>query len=199
MKVMFLRAPTTEQPGHKRLSLRLLRSPERHVSDRRPENGHRSQKSQRRLCRNAAEWSVCYDERRSHLAKRKRVPVSQTDSNGDYPGITGIVFDPAVGGVTGGKTNTIFAASYGNGVYESTNGGARGRSIGGPTDVAIRRRLEHWRLLCRNGIDSRIVRCGAMRTAHGLNSNAMQRRDLLRLRSIRSIRTRLYVKTWLAS
>jgi hypothetical protein len=62
------------------------------------------------------------------------VPVSQTDSNGIYPGITGIEFDPALGG-TGGATNTIFAASYGNGVYESTNVGASWSAIGGPTAV----------------------------------------------------------------
>ena len=64
------------------------------------------------------------------------VPVSRRDSSGNYPGITGIVFDPAVGGVTNGMTNTIFAASYGNGVYESTNGGASWTLLSGsPTDV----------------------------------------------------------------
>ena len=62
------------------------------------------------------------------------VPAEPTGSSGDYPGITGIVFDPALG-VTGGKTNTIFAASYGNGVYESTNGGASWSAIGGPSNV----------------------------------------------------------------
>jgi len=62
------------------------------------------------------------------------VPVSLTDSSGVYPGITGIEFDPALG-VTGGNTNTIFAASYGNGVYESTNGGASWSAIGGPSEV----------------------------------------------------------------
>src|SRR6202044_1226583 len=46
------------------------------------------------------------------------LPVSLTDSNGEYPGITGIEFDSAIGGTTGGMTNTIFASSYGNGVYE---------------------------------------------------------------------------------
>ncbi len=56
------------------------------------------------------------------------VPASLTDTNGQYPGITGILFDPA-------STNTIFAASYGNGVYESTNGGTSWSSIGGPTEV----------------------------------------------------------------
>ena len=40
-------------------------------------------------------------------------------------GITGILFDPAVGGVVNGVICTIFAsACYGKGVYESTNGGA---------------------------------------------------------------------------
>src|SRR5262249_36841281 len=59
------------------------------------------------------------------------VPVSTTG-----PGINGIVFDPALGGVTGGKTNTIFASSYGNGVYESTNGGVSwNRLSGGPSGV----------------------------------------------------------------
>ena len=62
------------------------------------------------------------------------VPLSRADSSGDNPGFSGIVFDPALG-VTGGKTNTIFAASYGNGVYQSTNGGASWSSIGGPSDV----------------------------------------------------------------
>jgi hypothetical protein len=63
------------------------------------------------------------------------VPIAQTDSSGGNPGITGILFDPALG-VTGGKTNTIFASSYGNGVYESTNGGASWTHLSGsPTDV----------------------------------------------------------------
>ena len=64
------------------------------------------------------------------------VPVSNADSSHVYPGITGIEFDPALG-VTGGRTNTIFSASYGNGVYQSTNGGASWALLsGGPTDVA---------------------------------------------------------------
>ena len=51
-------------------------------------------------------------------------------------GITGILFDPAVGGVVNGATQTIFASSYGHGVYESTNGGATWTAgSGGPTDV----------------------------------------------------------------
>ncbi len=63
------------------------------------------------------------------------VPASLNDGSGDYPGIDGIEFDPALG-VTGGMTNTIFAASYGNGVYESTNAGATWSAIGGPSFVS---------------------------------------------------------------
>ena len=57
------------------------------------------------------------------------VPVSVA-SNGDSPGITGIEFDPA-------NTNIIFAASYGNGVYETTNAGASWSQLqrGGPSSV----------------------------------------------------------------
>ena len=63
------------------------------------------------------------------------VPVSATDTNGQYPGITGIVFDPT-SGVTNGKTNTIYASSFGNGVFESTNGGLSWTALsGGPSDV----------------------------------------------------------------
>lgn len=63
------------------------------------------------------------------------VPVSG-QSNGQYPGITGILFDPKIGGVVGGASQTIFASSYGNGVYESTNGGATWTNLaGGPADV----------------------------------------------------------------
>jgi hypothetical protein len=63
------------------------------------------------------------------------IPVSGT-YDGQYPGITGILFDPAIGGVVNGVTQTIFASSYGNGVYESTNGGATWSKLsGGPTDV----------------------------------------------------------------
>jgi hypothetical protein len=64
------------------------------------------------------------------------VPVSLTNPGGEYPGITGVVFDPATGGGIGGNTNTIFASSYGNGVYESTDGGASWSHLsGGPTNV----------------------------------------------------------------
>ncbi len=58
------------------------------------------------------------------------VPAGTSDGNGNYPGITGIAFAPALG-TTGGNTNTIFAASYGNGVYESTNAGVSWSLIAG--------------------------------------------------------------------
>ena len=70
--------------------------------------------------------------------KVSQVPVSVLDSNGDgnSPGITGLLFDPAIGGVVGGVTQTIFAESNGNGVYESTNGGVSWTLLsGGPTTV----------------------------------------------------------------
>ena len=62
------------------------------------------------------------------------IPVSKLDSGGNSAGITGIEFDTALG-ATGGHTNTVFASSAGNGVYESTNGGATWSSIGGPNQV----------------------------------------------------------------
>ena len=64
------------------------------------------------------------------------IPASLTNGQGEYPGITGLTFDPAIGGTTNGKTNTIFASSYGNGVYESTNGGVTWTHLsGGPINV----------------------------------------------------------------
>ena len=59
------------------------------------------------------------------------VPTGLSDGNGQYPGITGILFDPA-------NTNIIFAASYGNGIYETTNGGTSWSKIsGGPGSVML--------------------------------------------------------------
>jgi hypothetical protein len=59
------------------------------------------------------------------------VPAASPDGSGNYPGITGILFDP-------GNTNNIFAASNGNGVYESTNGGASWSKLsGGPSNVRL--------------------------------------------------------------
>src|SRR5262249_42581812 len=54
---------------------------------------------------------------------------------GSAAGITGILFDPT-SRVVGGATQGIYAASYGNGVYHSTDGGATWTQLaGGPTDV----------------------------------------------------------------
>ena len=106
-----------------------------------------------------AERSVCHDQWRSHLAKRERRAGSRRTVSGVYPGITGIVFDPELWRHTGGNTNTIFAASYGNGVYESTNAGASWSSNRRAEQRSIRRRLEHRRLLCGR---QRQHRCGAM-------------------------------------
>jgi photosystem II stability/assembly factor-like uncharacterized protein len=67
--------------------------------------------------------------------KISAVPVSAQDGSSQYPGITGITFDPT-SGVAGGKTNVIFASSYGHGVYETTNGGVSWTALsGGPSDV----------------------------------------------------------------
>jgi hypothetical protein len=54
---------------------------------------------------------------------------------GTGSGITGIAFDPT-SGTTNGKTNTIYAGSWGYGVYRSTSaGGTWTRPTGGPTTV----------------------------------------------------------------
>ncbi len=57
-------------------------------------------------------------------------PKLSADTGGEIPsvGITGIAFDPNRPGV-------VFAASWGNGVYRSTDGGETWSAIGGPTAV----------------------------------------------------------------
>lgn len=51
-------------------------------------------------------------------------------------GITGIAFDPT-SGTTGGRTRTVYASSYGNGVWRTTDAGATwSRPAGGPSTVA---------------------------------------------------------------
>ena len=64
------------------------------------------------------------------------VPPSTVDtSTGVHPGISGITFDPT-SGTSDGKTNVIYAASYGNGVYRTENAGASWSLLtGGPADV----------------------------------------------------------------
>src|SRR5207248_525669 len=62
--------------------------------------------------------------------------VSKVPVSSDGSGITGLLFDPAVGGVVNGATQTIFAESNGNGVYKSTDGGASWTLLsGGPTTI----------------------------------------------------------------
>ncbi len=58
------------------------------------------------------------------------------DSGGEINsvGITGIAFDPGSPGADG-RTSVIYAASWGNAVYRSTDGGESWDSIGGPTAV----------------------------------------------------------------
>ena len=64
------------------------------------------------------------------------VPPGLAAAQGGYPGITGIVFDKSAGAVAG-KTATIFAASYGHGVFRSTDAGATWTPLaGGPSEVS---------------------------------------------------------------
>ena len=95
------------------------------------------------------------------------VPASPADSSGVYPGMSGILFDPVIGGTTGGNTNTIFASSYGNGVYESTNAGATWTHLtGGPSNVVIAT-VSPTGAYYAIGDGGRIS--GAMQTIHGRN------------------------------
>ena len=62
------------------------------------------------------------------------IPVSQKDTNGNFPGVDAIAFVPSLGNANG-RTNTIFAYSYGNGVYQSVDGGISWKSIAGPSSI----------------------------------------------------------------
>lgn len=61
------------------------------------------------------------------------VPASGADRSGNFPGISGIVFDAQ--GVARGATQTIFASSFDHGVYESRDAGVSWAAIGGPARV----------------------------------------------------------------
>lgn len=65
-----------------------------------------------------------------------QVPTSSVPAGTtNLGGMTGITFDPT-SGTTGGKTNTIYVGSWGNGVYRSTNAGSTWTLLGGgPTTV----------------------------------------------------------------
>jgi photosystem II stability/assembly factor-like uncharacterized protein len=63
------------------------------------------------------------------------IPKSAPAPNGQYPGHPGIVFDPSAGTVSG-KTSIIYASSYGNGVYQTTDAGGSWRKLaGGPSNI----------------------------------------------------------------
>lgn len=62
------------------------------------------------------------------------VAKSAKATNG-YPGLSGLAFDPT-SGTNASKTNVIFVSSYGNGVYESVDGGTTWKHLdGGPINV----------------------------------------------------------------
>jgi photosystem II stability/assembly factor-like uncharacterized protein len=64
------------------------------------------------------------------------IPKSRPALKGQYPGHAGIVFD-TTSARTHGKTNTIYASSYGNGVYRSVDAGASWvRLADGPENVS---------------------------------------------------------------
>lgn len=62
------------------------------------------------------------------------LPRALKKNNNDF-GVTGLTFDPASGS-SSGRTNRIYASSFGNGVYTSANAGATwSRTVGGPNSV----------------------------------------------------------------
>jgi hypothetical protein len=64
------------------------------------------------------------------------IPGSATASGGEYPGHAGLAFDPG-SGTTAGRTNVIYASSYGHGVYRSADAGATWSALaGGPSNVS---------------------------------------------------------------
>lgn len=62
--------------------------------------------------------------------------VATVTNGGGDRGITAITFDRG-SGATGGRTNTVYAASYGNGLYRTTNAGTSWAAVSGaPTDIS---------------------------------------------------------------
>lgn len=77
-----------------------------------------------------------------------------------YPGITGIVFDPT-SGQSSGRTNTIYAASYGRGMYVSNDAGASWSSLAGSPSIVSHAKISSEGILYVTGADSGIWRYSA--------------------------------------
>ncbi len=157
------RAPTREQLGRRRPFPASADSGGSTANDSyrhgRPEDGHRSQQSQYRLCRHT-ETAGCMSRPMAVLLEK----VAQ------YPWAVGRHHRHPVRsshrrrGQRGDADH--FASSYGNGVYESTNGGSTWTRTPAARPTSIRRRLDHGRLLC-----SRTARAsGATPAANGRKS-----------------------------
>ncbi len=70
-----------------------------------------------------------------HWSQVAQTMIGESTADGGHPGIAGIAFDPHSGQV-GGRTATVYAASYGRGVYQSRDGGMTWvRRDGGPNNV----------------------------------------------------------------
>ena len=79
---------------------------------------------------------VRYDRWRRQLAKSERGAGERAGCSGQYPGITGIVFDPTLRRHAAEKPIPSLRQAMAHGVYESTNGGASWIALsGGPSDV----------------------------------------------------------------
>ena len=75
------------------------------------------------------------DDGGRHWTEIAQPPPGAAAPEGGYPGIAGIAFDPH-SAEAGGRTATVYAASYGHGVYRSQDGGATWAPLeGGPRNV----------------------------------------------------------------
>jgi len=79
------------------------------------------------------------------------IPTSLADGNGVYPGINCICFD-STSGITRGKANTVYALSYGHGVYRTTETvtGSWSR-LGGSPNAAAAATMNDSAFLCAAG------------------------------------------------
>jgi photosystem II stability/assembly factor-like uncharacterized protein len=75
------------------------------------------------------------DDGGRHWTEIAQLPLGAATPEGGHPGIAGIAFDPH-SAEAGGRTATVYAASYGHGVYRSQDGGATWVPLeGGPRNV----------------------------------------------------------------